>query len=329
MSFASEVLADLPMGWWKRDEIVAGTMVDSSGNGHDGSYLGFNGGIVAGDGTLGIRPGIVPGIRGSSVEPINNGAVLPVCTVPDAAWLQQTAGLTVIGWMIPDTLPNAAFIATRAPSSGTSATYQFRLDVGVGGVIRWLIYQSTLQTTIQSAALTPGQLYQFAGTFTPGMMRLYINAVEVANSAARSAMNAGSAQELRIGSASSGTNVFDGPISNVAIYNHELTPARILQQFTIGLIPVGGISLADAMRQKWSGAANPQKSVTQLEKDAMGAALGYTAAQLATKSYQDVRQAYMISLGKTTGSQIDRFNSWLPGTLKSYDDKWADYTDVI
>ena len=78
MTYASEVLADTPLAYYRLGEASGTTLVDSSGNARDGTY--------AGSPTLGAASLLVsdPSNTAVSFDGVND-----IATVASATWQQQ------------------------------------------------------------------------------------------------------------------------------------------------------------------------------------------------------------------------------------------------
>jgi hypothetical protein len=216
-SYDTEVLADTPWGYWKLDETSGSTAEDSSGNNRDGTYSGIS---------LSSRSefGVGGDWDGSSGDYVTCPSFTP-----------GSPGVTLEAWCRIDSVQSGSpfirslFGCERESGSPTGIFMRF-----VSATIEATHGNGSSYATAVSLAgnLVPG-LYHIAVTWAPsGQHRLYVNGVCVSQQTALAAITMPASPSFFIGnSADSHARGFDGTISKVAVYQAELTPARILAHF--------------------------------------------------------------------------------------------------
>jgi hypothetical protein len=228
-SYAEEVLADVPLGYWRLDETSGTVMADSSGNGRNGAYNG-SGLVLASAGLLVADP------ADKAVEfPGSNGAY---GVVSHAAW-QDAGSFTVEAWVKPNAVTGNPTIASRYGDTFSMSRFILRLD---GDKPAFYTFSGgTLASAASATAVAVGQVYHLAGTYnaSTGAMVLYVNGVQVAT-ATRAGVNTGTipltiGARYSDGTAGNGRDVFNGRIDEVAYYGTALTADRVMAHYVAGL----------------------------------------------------------------------------------------------
>lgn len=222
LDYADTVLADSPVGYWKLDETSGTTAVDSSGNGHNGTYTG----PTLNTRFLSSALGTVASFDGTNDRVTT--AVLPA----------STGARSVEVWVIADTLSSQrAALCERFSGSGNPV--EARLGVGplfVGSSTNFYLNRypgsgSWVDVGSPNSTST-ATLYHVVGTLDGTTMRLYVNGVEVATLASGIAASSG---EWYIGAAHTGGSPYwAGAIGHVAIYDTVLSPTRIAAHYAAG-----------------------------------------------------------------------------------------------
>ncbi len=216
--YASGVLQDSPIGYWRLGESPgAAAAVDSTGA-HPGTY--------AGSPSLGA-PGLLTGDADTAAAFVGAGSV----GVPDAPGLNP-AELSVEAWVSPTSLP-----ASGAFASVLSKPEAYALQFN-GPLMELTIMQGGVRHRLQAptGAVPAGQTSHVVGTYGGGAQRLYVNGALVA-SASLSGAPAGVAYPLTIGSWDGSSELFSGTIDEAAVYGRALTAAQIAAHHANG---VGG-----------------------------------------------------------------------------------------
>ncbi|MHB1845001.1 MAG: LamG domain-containing protein [Deltaproteobacteria bacterium] len=235
--YASAVLADAPLAYYRLDELSGSTVRDQSGNGNDGSYgaqvaLGLTS-LLAAD------PDPAAGFNGGAATLAN------YIVVPKSSGLEPAVALSVECWL----LPQAAGSSVALLSYGDDTTspwqpYILRLD---GQQITFqLVAQGSIMALTSVAQLTLGQIYHVVGTYDGTTQSLYIDGQLDSSQPATGAIThygASATNGLGIGHRFSSVEpVFQGTLDEVAIYGTALPAARVLAHYQTGSGPPIGAS---------------------------------------------------------------------------------------
>jgi hypothetical protein len=170
----------------------------------------------------------VAGLRGSalSFDGVNDSV-----TVPDAAALDLTSGMTLAAWVNMGARDGWETIILKENVD----TYSYALYAQDGGAVQGgspepsgnVSLAGRAETLLGSAALAGGTWVHLASTYDGTTQRMFINGVEVSNRAVAGSIDVGGGA-LRIG----GNDVwageyFQGLIDEVRIYNRALTAGEI------------------------------------------------------------------------------------------------------
>ncbi len=221
--YASVVLADSPLAYWKLDESSGTTAVDSSGNGRDGTY--------AGGYTLSQS-----GIGGTNTAVLFDGSTAYVDFGNPAAFDIAT-GLTLEAW-VKTSDSGYQYVLVKWGAAGGSDAYHLRIDfdgrayftTSLGGS-----YEGARDLNGVSA-LNDGDWHHLVATYDGAHERIYVDGV-VESSLAASGSLAVVSSALRAGGLSDGTNTgnwLTGTLDDVAIYGTALSAARILAHYEAG-----------------------------------------------------------------------------------------------
>lgn len=193
-----------PLGliaWWRAE----GNALDTVGN-HPGTPTG---GVA-----------FAPGHVGQAFS--FNASADAGIIVPPATSLNPTEAITIEAWIRPASFPNAFPTVVRKDQNAIGTT-QYSLLVGdrvaylnIGGV-----------GTATGGSVPTNVWTHLAGTYDRQFIRLYVNGVEVTNTAATAAIPT-STENLGIGKhALFTTRNFDGLIDEVSIYSRALSAGEI------------------------------------------------------------------------------------------------------
>lgn len=228
MSYSSEVLADSPLLYLRLGEAPgAGTAVDSSGNGRNGTY--------AGPPTLGAT-GLLYGDSDTAMGLATGSG--------------QTASVASASWMNVSTITVEAIVKFNANvDNGSGDAIVSRLNSNLDWLL-WRVFSSnvieasvwntagTRYDVVAPSAAVNGTIYHVAFTFDGTNLKLYINGAVVATTAVSGTVRAG-ADPIEVGRYSaSGATTPDGVIDEVAVYGSALSAARILAHYQASAAPV-------------------------------------------------------------------------------------------
>ncbi|WP_218136248.1 LamG-like jellyroll fold domain-containing protein [Nonomuraea jiangxiensis] len=180
----------------------------------DTSGLGNTGTVTSTAWTTGGRFGNALSFNGSSSW----------VTVPDSPSLRLTNGMTLQAWVRPAGVTSWRTVIMKQHAGGLAYVLAAGSDTNRPHV--------TIQTTTTLGDLgAPAQLplntwSHLAATYDGSALRLYVNGIQVAQTARTGNIRADNAP-LRIGGNSVWGEYFSGLIDEVRVYNRALTPAQI------------------------------------------------------------------------------------------------------
>src|SRR6185437_140650 len=182
------------------------TVADASGNGNNGTVSGAT--------------WSASGKFGSALS--FNGTSSLV-SVPDAASLRLSAGMTLEAWVNPSAVTSAwrDVIYKGNDNYFLEATSSASSEPGVGGT-----FGGSEGDVEGTAALAANTWSYLAGTYDGSTLRFYVNGTQVA-SLAHTGMVASSTNPLQIGGDSIYGQFFAGLIDEVRVYNVALSAAQV------------------------------------------------------------------------------------------------------
>jgi hypothetical protein len=207
-------------GLWQLDEGSGSTVLDSSGNGNDGSISG--------------APTWSTGVIGLALD--LNGTT-DYALVPDAASLDITDEITLAVWIKPEKV-GTQYVVKKAIISVTDG---YELSLSTSGLAFVRFNQFTSANTYRIDTSTPyptdGNTWMhLAATYDGATIRLYVNGAEE-NSAAAAFTIATNSLDLGIGSQSNGTTLFQGALDDARVYCRALSPMEIEALATCAVVP--------------------------------------------------------------------------------------------
>ncbi len=226
------VLADSPLGYWRLEETAADltSMVDSSGNGYNGTF------------TANLNREQSPLIiTGTSIE-FTGGAGHGVNISGAQPALQLTGDVTAEAWVNMNTfaaqntyLVVCASIISRPEQA--SDNFLWSLTISSTGFMRcfWESGGGTNHTVLSTHAITTGTDHHLvavrdAAAFT---VTFYDNGVEYDTVAYATNASGGTDSIVQIGKRFGGGEL-DGFLDEVAVYGTKLSAARILAHYNAG-----------------------------------------------------------------------------------------------
>jgi hypothetical protein len=222
---AGTALGEL-VGHWTLDEITAGTVADSSGNGYDGTIKG--------------NPTPIAGVKDGALEFHGTGVALTdleYITIPSNPTLDIGGPISLTLWIRPDlddpegkgtsggeTAPMAKADSAASPS------WSYQVRYGWGGAPQpYMAF--TFNTTPRAWAfvgqnLTQGEWCHIAGTFDGTTLKCYLNGTQTDSTPMGPITQSGT--PVLIGSDGWGCDWL-GAIDDVRIYNHGLTADEVAE----------------------------------------------------------------------------------------------------
>lgn len=223
MAYVDEVLADSPVVYYRLGEASGTTMVDSSGNGRDGTY------VASPD--LG-SPGLIHDDPNTAIwfDSVNQSGVIPY-----ESWMNNTA-VSYEFWYKPDAASRfqRRYILSRYASSSIDQDVLVYLRVGR---IHFNMYTGSGTTgEISAPTFAADQIYHIVFTRDGTTARLYVDGIE-AVSTTYSGNRVGTA-DLRIGYPNLTPDApYVGVLDEFAAYDYALTPGRIRRHYLAGIAP--------------------------------------------------------------------------------------------
>lgn len=202
MAYSDEVLADTPLAYWQLEEASGTVLVDSSGNGRNGTWTGTP---VFG------ATGMVDG-EGTSVQFSGDD----YATVPNGAWF-----------------PKSAFTYEFVVNRDALTTYGYFYLLSQQGVF------DTFVNGDLTAQLSIGSSYVYGGswadsvnthvafTYDGATMAIYLGGTQVATQAKTGALPASTNPILVGAKTADAPGNFKGRMQKVAVYGTALSAARI------------------------------------------------------------------------------------------------------
>jgi hypothetical protein len=225
VAYAAAVLADSPVGYWRLGESSGTTMTDSSGNGHDGTYVNTP--------TLG-QTGAVPG----NTSALFTAASTQRGVVTDRAALDITGALTLEAWVNCASYATNRGIIAKYLGSGNQRSYV--LTINSSGNLLAVISRTgvfaTAKTITTSNVIGLNTWRHVAFVYVPSTsMEIFLDGVSVLldTTSVPSSAFSGSA-DLWIGQqfdSATAANAWDGLLDECAVYNTALSSARIAAHY--------------------------------------------------------------------------------------------------
>ncbi|HLO83480.1 MAG TPA: LamG domain-containing protein [Nostocaceae cyanobacterium] len=220
--YASRVLADNPLAYWRLGETSGNIAYDSSGNGNHGTYYG---GV-----TLGVSGGIIDNNTAANFDGVNDYIQTPLNS--------NLRNLTIETWFKSDVNTGEHSIV----DSDIAFRFGQSLILGYGNGDNTLdvqyhngAYNSPFQVAI-------GEWYHAVAVFTTNQVSLYVNGNFIGSQTHSVQPLDGS--NFRIGRHNNDNpnwndpQWFDGTIDEVAIYGYALSSAQIKSHYEAGFTSV-------------------------------------------------------------------------------------------
>jgi hypothetical protein len=219
-TYRDVVLADAPVGYWRLGEAAGAQAADEVAPAHDGMYVGAvslgEQGAIAGDPDTAAR---FDGISGQVV-------------IGDYLDFPDTDAFSVEAWIDPDDV-QAAVCCSMIVSKQTTPMDD-GWQIGIAEVPQVVFVAREVDPSFENAGglLPVGKWVHVVGTYDSTTMRVYIDGVEV-DAVPSSVLLSDHAAPLKIGSRDDG-EIYAGLIDEVAVYDHALTPERVLAHHVAG-----------------------------------------------------------------------------------------------
>jgi hypothetical protein len=239
VSYASVLRATNPTAWWRHGEASGSTMVDSSGNGHNGTYLNSPG--------LG-SPSLIPGDPSNKCVDFNGTNQLG--SVPNGSWMDSSRGALSLRAVVnldyvhapPD--DRDQYIFQRGNFGGEFALALRGLSDGGDGLPRFRFFLGTIDGSYglvnAGSSFTPsmGVTYDVIGTWDGTNVKLYVDGV-LQETVARGGLYVDTSSKIGIGGeATNFTSYTDGRVDETAIWvGHALTATEVADIHAASITP--------------------------------------------------------------------------------------------
>ncbi len=215
--YATAVLADSPVGYWRLGETAGKLALDTSGNGNTGAY---EGGVALG--TSGPASG--DGVPAATLDG-STGHV----SVPDGPSLEVAAPLTVEAWVKPNAPPHEQRIVSKGSGYGD---WNLNLDSSLRPSFA-LMSGGSYVSAYGSRPVQQGAWTHLVGTFDGYRMVLYVNGV-VSRATTWYQWPRLTNWSYTIGQDLAGGTQFNGSVGEVAVYSSALSSDRVTAHYKAG-----------------------------------------------------------------------------------------------
>jgi hypothetical protein len=241
-TYATVILGDHPAAYYRLGEASGTTAFDSSGNSHDGTYLGGP--------TLG-QPGALAGDPDTSVQ--FNGVDYHTGSIVDTNYTPSDVSFTVEAWVRPTAaIAQEWVIAGRSGWGGLAynawdgRSQPVHATAGYAGIS--IFDGSAFDVTLSTAVLPLNQWTYLAGTWdnSTESLDLYVNGIlnhqetfpgktSVVNAPLATFQIGAFDETLHVGAGSYKAEFFQGGIDEVAYYSVALTSTQVQQHYKAGI----------------------------------------------------------------------------------------------
>lgn len=222
--YAQAVLADTPAAYYRFEETTLGPALDSSGNGHNATYVG----------------GVVLGATGALAKETSHAVRLDGTTafvrVGDLFHFEPRKPMSLETWAKPDLVDNEyRGIITNEPDRAPNRREGYLLWNHATDGLGFERFRDGGVTGGTSPALPVGTYSHLVVTYDGTTVRGYVNAQELSRFDSLLDLTAPPDSVMAIGARVSGlSELFAGSLDEVAIYDHVLTPGRIAIHYQLG-----------------------------------------------------------------------------------------------
>src|SRR5215469_600320 len=255
--YTSTVLADNPIGYWPLnlgDTNAANQIAtDLSGNANNGAYINIYAGYND-----------VPGpslyiTNGASFDGLTT--YVDLSTGSNTALLNFGGQITMEAWVQSATSQGTGYIIGKGYDPNYAAD-EISLRCAGSYIFQGGIYDTNVGDVRVSAGDVTTNWAHLVCTYDGARWNLYFNGTFVAETTSTNgALDFPTPWAIGDGSASANTRIFEGNLSEVALYTNALTPAQILKHYFVGLY--GTTNLPPVIiQQPMSQLASPGGTVT-------------------------------------------------------------------
>ena len=232
--WGEEVQADSPRAWYRfSDPVSSTTLIDSSGNGYHGT--------PSGSPTFGAAGQITPGTDlAATLDGTDDYIELPLAAAPTGT---SDFSVDVLFKTTEAVSTGQMFLATDGQVGYQAIFVGVSFYIGeTGGVVAYI--NSTDTTTGQrlssATGYNDGAWHLATITRSGTAAKLYLDGAEVDTDTAGSTIDIGTHVQgnIHIGRTLSAASWFDGSLSEVVVYDSELSAARVLAHYNAAFAPL-------------------------------------------------------------------------------------------
>ncbi|HEV2435366.1 MAG TPA: LamG-like jellyroll fold domain-containing protein [Verrucomicrobiae bacterium] len=229
--YQSTVLADHPVGYWPLNlsdtNAGSGIATDLSGNGNNGSYVNIYQGY---NNVPGPSPYITNGISFDGLS-----TYVDLGTGNNPALLNFGGPITMEGWVQSATLAGNGYVMGK----GYDPTYGGdEISLRCDGYYSYQggIYNTNLGDVRVTGGVVATNWVHLACTYDGANWNLFLNGALVAQTpSTNGALNFLTPWAIGDGTASANARIFQGNLSQVALYTNALTSAQVLTHYYVGI----------------------------------------------------------------------------------------------
>jgi subtilisin family serine protease len=219
-SFKPNILITDPdlMGWWKLDDGMDTTAIDSSGNDNHGTLFNGPGWINA---------QWVLGYDGSALEfdGVDDYVDIPYPIIP--------ASYTISAWVKP-AKNSSSNVVVYTSSSGPTIHWSHQLRINESGMFEFYAWSSPAITLTGTTPIEPGTWYSVAATVTSNQdVRLFVNGEEEGIESYFGALSTDSDRFFIGSNSGDGIGWFEGVVDDFRIYERPLSHEEIQELLNI------------------------------------------------------------------------------------------------
>ncbi len=217
-AYASAVLADNPLGYWRLGEASGSTAIDSSGRGNDGT---FNGAV-----TLGTGGAIADG--DTSISLTNTAGYVDAGNPAELDISDDT--LTIEAWVNPSAV--ATMPIAGKTQSGRNDYTLWLVSSGGRNVAHFNLYNGSGEANFNGTIDVPvDEWTHITGTYDGTTASIYVNGVLDRTRSFSGNISGNDALNFEIGRRTNSGHQFRGQIDEVALYGDALSADRVLAHF--------------------------------------------------------------------------------------------------
>lgn len=218
-TYATAVMADGPIAYWRLGEKTGTTAIDSAGDDHHGAY--------AGSPELGVQGGSADAGTVTRFDGVDDSVTLPA----DAA-LDLTGAITIEALVRPEDFADNRTIYSRGSASAASLQHLLWF-VTATGIPRFFVGNGTTTANVFApAAAVPGQLTHIVGVYDGAAITIYQDNVQGPVNLFAGPLMSYVATVPRIGRrGNTADDYFKGAMGDVALYDYALSAAQVAAHF--------------------------------------------------------------------------------------------------